>query len=72
VRNHNFTPIEWEGDTPYDKLRPRLPLKAHKAVVVEGKVLGRYIGRSGTLPDLVLTVRCEDGHLSREENEEPN
>jgi CubicO group peptidase (beta-lactamase class C family) len=70
VLRDNFTPLEWEGYTPYDKLPPRPPLKPHKAVVVEGKVLDRYIGRYGRLPDLVLTIRREDGHLSLEENEE--
>jgi hypothetical protein len=70
VMNDNFTRIEWEGYTPYDKLPPRPPLKPHKPVVVEGKVLDRYIGRYGTLPDLVLTIRRERGHLSLEENEQ--
>jgi CubicO group peptidase (beta-lactamase class C family) len=27
---NTFTPIEWEGYTPYDKLPPREPLKQHK------------------------------------------
>jgi len=71
VLKNNFTPIEWEGYTPYDKLPPRPPLKAHKQVVVEGKVLDRYVGRYGTLPDMVLTIRREGGHLSLAENEEP-
>jgi CubicO group peptidase (beta-lactamase class C family) len=71
VLKNNFTPIEWEGYTPYDKLPPRPPLKQHKPVVVEGKVLDRYAGRYGTLPDLVLTVRREGDHLSLQENEEP-
>jgi CubicO group peptidase (beta-lactamase class C family) len=71
VLTNNFTPIEWEGYTPYDQLPPRSPLKAHKQVAVEGKVLDRYIGRYGTLPDLGLTIRREGGHLSFQENEEP-
>lgn len=71
VLKNNFTPIEWEGYTPYDKLPPRPPLKQHKQVIVEGKVLDRYVGRYGTLPDLVLTIRRDGGHLSLEENEEP-
>jgi hypothetical protein len=24
-----FTPIEWEGYTPYEKLPPRSPLQSH-------------------------------------------
>jgi CubicO group peptidase (beta-lactamase class C family) len=70
VLRNNFTPIEWEGYTPYDKLPPRPPLKQHKQVEVEARVLDRYVGRYGTLPDLVLTIRREGNHLSLEENEE--
>jgi CubicO group peptidase (beta-lactamase class C family) len=66
-----FTPIEWEGYTPYDKLPPRAPLKQHKQVAVDGKVLDRYVGRYGLPPDLILTVRREGDHLSVQENEEP-
>lgn len=66
-----FTPIEWEGYTPYDKLPPRPRLKLHKRVAVDGKVLDRYVGRYGMLPDLILTVRREGDHLSVQENDEP-
>jgi len=66
-----FTPIEWEGYTPYDKLPPRAPLKQHKQVAVDGKILDRYAGRYGLPPDLILTVRREGDHLSVQENDEP-
>jgi CubicO group peptidase (beta-lactamase class C family) len=66
-----FTPIEWEGYTPYDKLAPRPPQKQHKQVAVDGKVLDRYVGRYGLPPDLILTVRREGDHLSVQENDEP-
>jgi CubicO group peptidase (beta-lactamase class C family) len=66
-----FTPIEWEGYTPYDKLPARPPLKQHKQVAVDGKVLDRYVGRYGTPPNLILTVRREGDHLSVQENDEP-
>ena len=66
-----FTPIEWEGYTPYDKLPPRPPLNQHKQVAVDGKILDRYVGRYGLPPDLILTVRREGDHLSVQENDEP-
>jgi CubicO group peptidase (beta-lactamase class C family) len=71
VLKDTFTPIEWEGYTPYDKLPPRPALKQHKQVAVDGKVLDRYVGRYGTPPDLILTVRREGDHLSVQENDEP-
>jgi CubicO group peptidase (beta-lactamase class C family) len=66
-----FTPIEWEGYTPYDKLPPRPQLKQHKRVAVDGKVLDSYVGRYGIDPNIVLTIRREGDHLSVQENEEP-
>jgi CubicO group peptidase (beta-lactamase class C family) len=68
---NTFTPIEWEGFTPYDKLPPRTPLKQHKQVVVDSKVLDRYVGRYGLPPNIVLTIRREGDHLSVQENDEP-
>jgi CubicO group peptidase (beta-lactamase class C family) len=69
VLKDTFTQIEWEGDTPYDKLPPRAPLKVHKQVTVDGKLLDRYVGRYG-LPNVVLTIRREGDHLSVQENDE--
>jgi hypothetical protein len=66
-----FTPIEWEGYTPYDKLPPRPPLKQHKQVAVDGKELDRYVGRYAIPPNIILTVRREGDHLSVQENDEP-
>jgi CubicO group peptidase (beta-lactamase class C family) len=68
---NTFTPIEWEGFTPYDKLPPRTPLKEHKVVAVDSRVLDRYVGRYGDPPNLVLTIRREGDHLSIQENDEP-
>ncbi len=69
---HNtFTPIEWEGFTPYNQLPPRPPLKQHTEMPVAAKVLDRYSGRYGEPPNLILTVRREGNHLSIQENEEP-
>jgi CubicO group peptidase (beta-lactamase class C family) len=66
-----YTPIEWEGYTPYQKLPPRPPLKVHKQITVDPKLLDRYVGRYGTPPDLILVIRREGDHLSVQENDEP-
>src|SRR5438552_12900534 len=68
---NTFTPIEWEGFTPYDKLPPREPLKQHTVVAVDSKLLDRYLGRYGDPPNLILVVRREGDHLSLQENDEP-
>ena len=70
-----YTPIEWEGYTPFDKLPPRPPLKQHKEVAVDPAILQTYVGRflvsANIAPNVVLTVRWEDGHLTVQENDEP-
>jgi CubicO group peptidase (beta-lactamase class C family) len=71
VLKNTFTPIEWEGFTPYDKLPSRKPLKEHKIVAVDSKLLDRYVGRYGNPPNLILTIRREGDHLSVQENDEP-
>ena len=68
---NTFTPIEWEGFTPYSQLPPRPPLKQHKVVSVAPAVLETYVGRYGEPPNLILTVRREGDHLSLQENDEP-
>jgi len=68
---NTFTPIEWEGYTPYEKLPPRPPLKQHKQVAVDGKLLDRYVGRYAIPPNVILTIRREGDHLSVQENDEP-
>ena len=70
LRN-TFTPIVWEGFTPYDQLPPRPPLKQHTEVHVDPNLLERYVGRYGEPPNLILTVRREGDHLSVQENDEP-
>src|SRR5215469_2117525 len=66
-----FTPIEWEGYTPYDKLPLRAPLKQHKQVTIDTKLLDRYAGRYVFPPNVVLMIRHEGDHLSVQENDEP-
>jgi CubicO group peptidase (beta-lactamase class C family) len=68
---NNFTPIEWEGFTPYDQLPPRTPLKPHTEIHVKPEVLAKYLGRYGDPPNLILVVRREGDHLSIQENVEP-
>jgi CubicO group peptidase (beta-lactamase class C family) len=74
VKN-TYTPIEWEGYTPYEKLPPRPPLKQHQQVAVDPAVLQRYVGRyripPDIMPDIIMTVRWEGDHLSVQENDEP-
>jgi len=70
IRN-TFTPIEWEGYTPFSQLPPRKPLKERKEVVVDPKVLDRYVGRYGEPPNLILTISREGDHLFIQENDEP-
>jgi CubicO group peptidase (beta-lactamase class C family) len=70
VQGNHYTPIDWEGYTPYDKLPPRPPLKQHKQVAVNGNVLDRYVGRY-KIQEVVLTIRREGDHLSVQENDEP-
>lgn len=71
LRN-TYTPIEWERYTPYDKLPPRPPLKQHKEVKVDGKVLDSYVGRYRVAPDIVLVItRGTGSHLFVQENDEP-
>jgi len=68
---NTFTPIEWEGFIPYNQLPPRQPLKEHKEVAVDPKLLEGYVGRYGEPPNLILTVTREGSHLWVQENDEP-
>lgn len=66
-----FTPIAWEGYTPYNQLPLRAPLKQRHIVTVAPMLLDKYVGRYGDPPQLVLTIRREGDHLSIQENDEP-
>ena len=70
LRNY-YTPIEWEGFIPYDKLPPRPQLKQRKVTVVDPKVLEGFLGRYGLPPNIVLTITRTGDHLSVQENDEP-
>jgi CubicO group peptidase (beta-lactamase class C family) len=71
VLKDTFTPIEWEGYTPYDKLPPPPPLKQHQQVAIDGRVLDRYVGRYAIPPSIMLIVHREGDHLTVQENDEP-
>lgn len=71
VQGNTCTPIEWEGFTPWDKLPPRPPLPRHTPVAVDPAVQRAYAGRYLVPPDIVLTVRWEETHLTIQENDEP-
>jgi CubicO group peptidase (beta-lactamase class C family) len=71
VLGNSYTPIEWEGFTPYDQLPPRPALAQHKQAAVDPKIFQEYLGRYGNPPNLILVVRQEGDHLSVQENEEP-
>jgi CubicO group peptidase (beta-lactamase class C family) len=68
---NTYTPIEWEGFTPYNELPPRPPLKEHRQIAVDGTLLDRYAGRYGEPPNLIEVIRREGDHLSLQENDEP-
>jgi len=68
---NTFTPIEWEGFTPYDKLPPRTPLPQPKEITVDAKILNRYVGRYGEPPNLILKITREGSRLFIQENDEP-
>jgi len=69
LRN-TFTPIEWEGFTPYDQLPPRAPLKQHKEVALDPATLDKYAGRYRVSADLVEIVSREGTHLTIKEGDE--
>jgi hypothetical protein len=68
LRN-TFTPIAWEGFTPYGELPPRTPLPKHAEIELDAKQLDRFVGRY-EVPGAVLKVSREGGHLLLQENEE--
>jgi len=71
LRN-TFTPIEWEGYTPYDKLPPRPPLTQHKEVTIDPATLDGLVGRYVFSPDIILVITRGSGtHLFVQENSEP-
>jgi CubicO group peptidase (beta-lactamase class C family) len=67
---NTFTPIEWEGFTPYNQLPPRKPLKVHTQVLVEPKTLDGYTGRY-TVAGIIVTITREGSRLFYQEGDEP-
>lgn len=68
-----YTPIEWEGYTPYNLLPPRPALTKHTAVHVDPTVLDKYVGKYKVPGSalIILAIRREGDHLTVQENEEP-
>ncbi|MGA2370552.1 MAG: serine hydrolase [Candidatus Korobacteraceae bacterium] len=67
----SYTPIEWEGFTPYDQLPPRPPLKQLKEITLDPKLLDKYVGRYRFSPEVVLAITREGNTLFVQENDEP-
>ena len=65
-----YTPIEWEGFTPYNELAPRPPLPAHTRVAIDPSLLDKYTGRYGVAPNIIITIRRAGDHLTVQENDE--
>ncbi len=70
LQRNTFTPIEWEGFTPYDQLPARKPLAVHAEISLDPSRLDRLAGRYAVSPNLVLIVTREGGHLTMQENNE--
>lgn len=68
---NTYTPIEWEGYTPYDKLSPRPPLAQHKEVPIDPRLLDAYVGCYMYSPEVILVITPGKGtHLVVQENDE--
>ena len=67
---NTFTPIDWEGFTPYDQLPARPPLKQPIEVQVAPEKLDRYVGRYRVSADLVLVIVRQGNHLIIKEGSE--
>ncbi len=70
LQKNTFTPVEWEGYTPYQKLPARKPLPVHNQITLSAEQLQPLVGRYSPSPELVLTVAVVNGHLTLRENEE--
>jgi CubicO group peptidase (beta-lactamase class C family) len=70
LQGNTFTPIEWEGFTPYNDLPPRKPLPTHTEVALDPNLLDRLAGRYAVPPDLIITVTRKGSHLLLQENNE--
>lgn len=69
LQRNTFTPIEWEGYTPYNRLPARPALAKHAEIALSVEALDRLVGKYPA-PGVMLTVERKDGHLTLRENEE--
>jgi len=68
--HNSYTPIEWEGFTPYNQLPPRPPLKQHKEITLDAKSLDKFVGQYRLSPQIVLTITRKGNELVVQENDE--
>jgi CubicO group peptidase (beta-lactamase class C family) len=69
---HNaYTPIEWEGFTPYDKLPPRPPLKTHKEVTLSPAAIDKIVGTYRANAQIALKITRDGTRVFVQENDEP-
>ena len=68
---NTLTPIEWEQFTPYNQLPPHPPLKQHKEVAVDPKLLDQFVGRYQFTPEIILTITRDGNRLFVQQNDEP-
>jgi len=68
---NTYTPIEWEGFTPYNQLPPRPPLKQHKEVTLDAKAIDNLVGTYRLNPDIALKIMREGNRIFVQENDEP-
>jgi CubicO group peptidase (beta-lactamase class C family) len=64
VIGNTYTPIEWEGYVPYHQRPPLPPLREHRAVAVDTKLLDGYVGRYQVHGQPIWTVAREGSHLT--------
>ena len=71
ILGNTYTPIEWEGFTPYQRWPPRPALAQHHIVSVSREQLERHVGRYRFSADIVMTITRRGDHLAIQENAEP-
>ena len=69
VLGNPYTPIVWEGFTPYDERPARKPLPTHQEITLDPAILDRYVGQYG-VQGAVLTVTREGTRLFIQENDQ--
>jgi CubicO group peptidase (beta-lactamase class C family) len=71
ILKNTYTPIEWEGFTPYSQLPPRPPLKEHKEMTLSATAVDKIVGTYRLNPEVALTVTRDGNRIFVQENDEP-